>query len=791
MKILKCHIENFGKLSNFDYEFKDGLNTIKEDNGFGKTTFASFIKAMFYGLETKRNTKTLVERKKYEPWQGGNFGGNIEFEINDKQYRVERFFGKKDTEDTFKLYDLSTNLESTDYSTNIGEEVFKLNKEAYERSTFISGQNMETSMNDSINAKLGNLLESENDINTSEHAIKVLEEAIKNYKKTGDRGEINQKVKEKTKLEQKLEESKVDEKALQDRREQNNKINKQLDEKMLEQKDLQNELKSVMELEAKRAKEENYKIFKDNTEHSKEKLEKCKTFFNGEILENSQIEDLLDECITLEKYKAELKNYDVSWQSRNEVEKLKKIFENNDISEDIINNKISKCNNLNEIRNKFYVNEEKKSNLIQEKESLEKQRQKSRIFGLIIFLLALGLIGAGGTLYLTSTGESISKLTISMLIAGGACVALFLLKIILSRKNKKKYLKNEEELKQILTEQQNLRENGNYIQKDIENFIDDFSENEFEPDPVMQLSEIKTKYIRYKDLKKDINATFEKQNEVMKKLEKLEEDIVKCLSKYFNKISNSYMAYAQEIQMKKSELDKQQVDYEEKLKAQEEYRKLNNIEEIDEKKQAKNKKDEKDIEVLKKEIEDKMNLITEEINKLNDDKNYNRSQMDILENKLDEVADVETDIQTLNGQIDEMIENCNILEKTKNYLETAREQFSSHYLGGMQKSFMKNFKLINQKDMDIKLDVNLNVQINEQGSSKEIKYFSTGYRDLIYICMRLSLINSLFENEKPFIILDDPFVNLDKDKIQNAIKLLKSISKDYQIIYFVCHESRK
>ena len=158
MKLIRCHIENFGKLSGYDYDFTDGLNTIKEDNGYGKTTFASFIKAMFYGMEAKRNTKVLIDRKKYMPWQGGAFGGNIEFEIGNKKYKIERFFGKKENEDTFKLYDLATNLESSDYSQNIGEEIFNLNKEAYERSTFISGQNMETSMNDIINAKLGNVL---------------------------------------------------------------------------------------------------------------------------------------------------------------------------------------------------------------------------------------------------------------------------------------------------------------------------------------------------------------------------------------------------------------------------------------------------------------------------------------------------------------------------------------------------------------------------------------------------------------------------------------------------------
>ena len=137
-----------------------------------------------------------------------------------------------------------------------------------------------------------------------------------------------------------------------------------------------------------------------------------------------------------------------------------------------------------------------------------------------------------------------------------------------------------------------------------------------------------------------------------------------------------------------------------------------------------------------------------------------------------------------------MQENCTILEKTKKFLETAKEQFSSHYLKGMKESFIKNLKWINGKEMDVNLDVNLNVEINEQGSNKELRYFSTGYQDLIYICMRLSLIDSLFEQEKPFIILDDPFVNLDENKIKNATNLLKNIAQEYQILYFICHESR-
>ena len=135
MKLIKCHIENFGKLQNFDFNFSDGLNSIKHENGWGKSTFATFIKSMFYGLvSTTKRDLDENERKKYLPWQGGNYGGYIDFEVNDKQYRIERFFGKNNSEDTFKLIDLATGKRSGDFSNRIGEELFGLDQEAFERS---------------------------------------------------------------------------------------------------------------------------------------------------------------------------------------------------------------------------------------------------------------------------------------------------------------------------------------------------------------------------------------------------------------------------------------------------------------------------------------------------------------------------------------------------------------------------------------------------------------------------------------------------------------------------------
>ena len=68
MRLISCYIAHFGKIKEFSYEFNEGYNSILQDNGWGKTTFSVFIKAMFYGLEYSPNTKKkLLERNHYLP----------------------------------------------------------------------------------------------------------------------------------------------------------------------------------------------------------------------------------------------------------------------------------------------------------------------------------------------------------------------------------------------------------------------------------------------------------------------------------------------------------------------------------------------------------------------------------------------------------------------------------------------------------------------------------------------------------------------------------------------------
>ena len=631
MKLLKCHIENFGKLSNFDYVFKSGLNTIKEENGFGKTTFASFIKSMFYGMDSKRNTKQLIDRKKYEPWQGGAFGGNIEFQLNNKKYKLERFFGKKETEDIFKLYNLETNLECTDFSQNIGEEIFKLNKEAYERSTFISGQNVETSINDSISAKLGNVLESENDVNTSKKAFEILDEAIKTYKKTGGRGELNEKMLRKTMIEKDLEKSKIDEISYLQRKKQNDEINKKIKEKELEKETLQKKIKLQIEEDTKKAKMEYYNNINNNYEQSKRLYEE----YENKLQEKSEIES-----------KIELN-----------------------------------ANDLKNIASKI--------------ENFESSIKANKNIGIVLGIIAI----ASASIATISIVRNSNKILAALYLVTLVCVVALIYKANMSKNKKRNILLKRQE------------------KENLENLLD------------------------------TLNNLHEKEK-----------------------------------QTQRQEFERLKTDYEQKLIIKQEFEKENNVQKL---------RTTYSFEENSATLERRINLIEEEINKLNDQKNYNKSQIELLETNLDEAQDKEIELEEIKQEIAKMQEQYEILVKTKQYLEKAKEQFSSRYLEDMQKSFVENVKLINGVEIKSSLDVNLEVKINEQGSNKELKYFSTGYQDLIYLCMRFSLIQALFKNEEPFIILDDPFVNLDEKKIKNAINLINILSEKYQIIYFVCHESRK
>ena len=174
MKLISCTIDNFGKLHNYHCRFDPDLHVTAEENGWGKTTLAAFLLAMFYGLEGDSRRKDS-QRSRYQPWNGGACGGRLVFETGDGRFRAERTFGTKPRQDTFTLYDERTGLISDRYAADLGREIFGIDRESFCNTVFTSGSAGDTAPTAGIQARIRTPLPDADDLSDYEAALRILD----------------------------------------------------------------------------------------------------------------------------------------------------------------------------------------------------------------------------------------------------------------------------------------------------------------------------------------------------------------------------------------------------------------------------------------------------------------------------------------------------------------------------------------------------------------------------------------------------------------------------------------
>ena len=164
MKINKIKINNFGNLSDKNIEFKK-FNIIYGKNESGKSTFQSYIVSSLYGIQKNKNGKAMSDFEKYEPWNGGEFSGTINYALdNGEEYNVFRNFKNNKVE----LTDATGKDVSDKYSidkklgNNFFTEQVNLDRSLVETTAFAEQKGIEISQ-DSQNVliqKIANLAES-------------------------------------------------------------------------------------------------------------------------------------------------------------------------------------------------------------------------------------------------------------------------------------------------------------------------------------------------------------------------------------------------------------------------------------------------------------------------------------------------------------------------------------------------------------------------------------------------------------------------------------------------------
>ena len=166
-------------------------------------------------------------------------------------------------------------------------------------------------------------------------------------------------------------------------------------------------------------------------------------------------------------------------------------------------------------------------------------------------------------------------------------------------------------------------------------------------------------------------------------------------------------------------------------------------------------------------------------------------QLEDMQEQLDVRDEKQEQLEICNRDQEQEAQTYHTLQLTQEFLQTAKEQFSARYLGPIENGFGKYYELLTgDTSGNWMVNANIAVQMKEQGELRETKWLSAGYQDLLGVCMRLALVDAMYPEEKPFLVLDDPFVNLDEEKVKHGNELLQKISGEYQILYFTCHSSR-
>lgn len=782
MRLINCHIENFGRLSGYDRDYTEGCNSILASNGQGKSTLAAFIRVMFYGFEGEGKRKTGEnERKRYEPWQGGVYGGRIRFSDGEKTYDVSRTFGSKSSEDTFELRDALTNLVSNDYSDNIGEELFRVNAESYMRTAYIGQNDVITHTTDGINALIGGIADNEGDLESFEKAAGRLADLLNKESPTRATGSLYRLEGEVTSLRTRVREGSVIVDSIH-RLEDSMAIRQQeLDGLKEDREALMVKQRQIGAYKDKQALKDRWEMLRTEASERTDEAKVRRVAFPKDVPEE---EELAGNQETASEYARICENvsfYTLNAEEDNKIRRYADTFADGlpDMNETTV--LIRKWRE----HDKSLADEtDKKAELKVLRSELDSVHKAAgvlptkAIIGLVLILAAM--IGAVASILIMPTNvlRYVGVGIAGVMMLGGVFLTVF----------------------GIRTHKADLEADANDIEKDIRRLEAYIGEGErfrrevtesirryldrygipIDPsavtDDLRHLHTMADEYTRLKEKKSEYERCISRRDSVKHTLDKYlaklginpESDYVRQL----NRLSMDLRSY---IEAKDREAAA--------LRRVEEFKEEYDVSELEE---LRLPEDMPTLATLNNEIASLSVRIDEAAGHIRDESR----QHDALQEKYEIWEEDQASLGIKEQQLLDGKHRYKNLKNASKYLTMAKESITAKYMEPLLTGFSKYYSSVTGTTADMyHIDANTNITVDELGGQRETALLSTGYQDLIGFCLRLALIDAMYEGEKPVLILDDPFVNLDSERLKGAQRLMDKLAETYQMIYFSCRNA--
>ncbi len=937
MKLIRCYIENFGGLSQFALDFEDQITVIQAPNGFGKTTLAEFLRAMFYGFPRKAKTLEKSKRQKYTPWNGGKFGGNLVFELDGVPYRLERTFGATPRGDTFQLIDLDTGKKSSRFTEEIGLELFQLDADSFERSTYMPQiRDFDSLTTAGIQAKLGDLVEDTDDLGNfdkSMAALKVARSRFIPYRGSG--GSVAEATAHITQIQQTL----AQEVSLRSEAENLGSACSGLNEQRQQISEALAATRQKISKSAENAvyteRRRQYEGLLAQLTCAERELELLQTKYPSGIPSEDvmdQLQQISDEIILLsaqisdpgndtmdaflvenasrfanhipteqelahaeqqrDHYASLLAQMDACRPSGDEQQQYQHLSQ------------LSRAGQLEEshidalaTRHRALLTHRAKLDSLHLPEGERQRHEQLRRF------FAPGLppeplledcarkLETAAALRSTPQPANVSPLlaafAVLLLIAGIvvvplssfwiggaailAAVAALVLTISLHRKarkkqrdiltqasdlenqvldvvgqyttgqageglslirvNRKDFLALEQKLQEIQTARKTLESSAAAESAALTAALG-VPESDFE-DAITQLRLTRGRYL---DLRKKMQDADTAWIALKEQAVKLEADITAFLRQYqidsrsanftaaLSTLRHDAVRYQQEtMQLQRrtqqvqscrdriAELSDALVQYlapfglhpapdlrqqlqqlrnDQKSLEDTRNRKAQLAQQIDRIQNTFPDAQEEEVwdpESLKQQEQQ----LTQSLSDIDQKLLQQEHLLKNLRQQLQQFPDLREELEFWKETRDAREKKATTLDRTMEFLQNARDSLTTSYLGPIRQSFHTYLhRLTQQENQQAIISPDLEIQLEQSGLARELGYFSAGQTDTLLLCMRLALVDALFTREKPFIILDDPFINLDDDRVREALNLLKTLGQERQIIYLTCSSSR-
>ncbi len=728
MIIKKLNLISFGKFINKEIELEDGINLIEGKNEAGKSTITAFIRFMLYGMPSTKISKInpITEKEKYFPWGSDVVIGTMEVMFNGKNLIIEREY-RKNTNKKPIVRNIATGETIEEFSgSEPGEMFFEVKADTFDKTAFIRQEDIEINGGEEFETKLRNLVSGGQEDISYETASKKIDTAIKKISKDKT-GLISEIEKKEDLLNAQLLKSEENYKSwLEITDLLNNALEqeKTLKNKILELTKEQNEVKSALAYERLKKVLKCKKII-DEYENNINTLISMKSY-NGFIADEHYIANLkrLLQDFRLYKDKYSMCSDDVKVALKRLEDKKKSIKDYDSIANDT-------------------------QAILEKVNRASATRKRYLLFGGVISLGAMGV-----ALFAYFSGPN----NISMLVAA-IIFAIFGIVLLIT------HFTSGDKAKADRLAYQFGFSNATRLFEAIEEY----------KEITQQLHNAKSFYEetlqREKSQKEEYSKIFNEINNL-------------CALRGLNEITVS------SVEMLIAELEG--IDSRiSMIKAQKDTSKamLNgllegtNFEEL--KKIASNEAKNPDvsIEEIEKELSILRKSLTEQTVKI---ANLNNTANNIFNNS-NTPDTICTALIELKNNKDILKENNLALSIALKTLYLAFEELQLLFAPELNKKAQEIFALLtNRKDRKIFIDKKNNVNILENGITRELIYFSTGTKDAAYLSVRLAVAKLIYK-ENPVLIFDDSFSHFDLDRLNSAMKTVLGLN-DFQILLFTCRE---